>query len=127
MSVPASYSTFLLANESMKCDEGYVCFVCGAYVEAVVDSDLYLRYILGEIPLEKLHLHPERHIRCDPELAQYIVDARFAPVICEGPFAKAELDPEYVENQEDRVTRAWRRLQEVPQLGIPITEYPLTG
>jgi len=23
------------------------------------------------------------------------------------------------------VTRAWRRLQEIPTLGIPLTEYPL--
>src|SRR5262245_17831181 len=109
----------------MKCDEGYVCVICGADVEAITDSDLYLRYILGEIPLEKLHLHPERHIRCDPELAQYIVDADFPLVACEGPFAKAALDAEYVQQQEQRTTRAWRRLQEVPRLGIAITEYPL--
>jgi hypothetical protein len=111
----------------MKCDEGYVCIVCGADVEAIIDSDLYLRYILGEIPLEQLHLHPECHIRCHPELAQYVVDDRFSPVECEGAFAKSEMDAEYVAEQENRVTRAWRRLQEVPTLGIAITEYPLSG
>ena len=111
----------------MKCDEGYVCIVCGADVEAITESDLYLRYILGEIPLEKLHLYPECHIRCHPELAQYIVDAGFPPVKCDGPFAKTNLDSEYVVAEENRVTRAWRRLQEVPTLGIAITEYPITG
>jgi hypothetical protein len=35
------------------------------------------------------------------------------------------LDADYVTAQEERVTRAWRRLQELPGLGIPIIEYPL--
>jgi hypothetical protein len=33
-----------------KCDEGYRCEVCGLDVEVIVDSDLYLRYVLGEVP-----------------------------------------------------------------------------
>ena len=46
-----------------KCDEGYLCDVCGEDVAAIVDSDLYLRYILGEVgPLELPKLR-ERHIR----------------------------------------------------------------
>jgi len=110
----------------MKCDEGYVCVVCGRDVEGITDSALYLRYVLGEIPLEKLHEHPECHVRCHPELAQYIVDPRFPPVVCEGHFAKSELDAAYVAEQEWRVTRAWKRLQEIPHLGIAIPEYPVT-
>jgi hypothetical protein len=43
----------------------------------------------------------------------------------EGPFAKQDLDPTYAVEQEERVTKAWRRLQELPTLGLPITEYPL--
>jgi tetratricopeptide (TPR) repeat protein len=39
-----------------RCDEGYRCEVCGRDVEAVTDSDLYLRYVLGEVPLDRLHL-----------------------------------------------------------------------
>ena len=35
-----------------KCDEGYRCEVCGVDVEAITESDLYLRYVLGEVPLE---------------------------------------------------------------------------
>ncbi len=109
----------------MKCDEGYACEVCGRDVEAIVDSDLYLRYVLGEVPLERLHVQRERHIRCNPALAQFIVDERFDPIACDGPFTKANLDSEFVAAEEARVTRGWRRLQEIPTLGLTIAEYPL--
>jgi hypothetical protein len=108
-----------------RCEEGYRCDVCGGDVEAITDSDLYLRYVLGEVSPLALPTSRERHIRCNPATAQFIVDPAFAPVVCEGPFAKAELDTEYVRQQEDHVTRAWRRLQEIPRLGVPLTEYPL--
>jgi hypothetical protein len=108
-----------------RCDQGYLCDVCGQEVEALTDSDLYLRYILGEVSPLALPTMPERHLRCDPATAQYIVDPAFPPVTCEGVFAKDQLDPAFVAEQEARVTRAWRRLQEVPRLGIPLTEYPL--
>jgi hypothetical protein len=109
-----------------KCDEGYVCEVCGGDVEAIPESDLYLRYVLGEVPLETLHLLPERHITCNPALAQYIVDPTFPPVTCDGPFSKTTFDPEYVRNEESRVTRGWRRLQAIPTLGLTVPEYPLS-
>ena len=35
------------------------------------------------------------------------------------------LDPAYVAEEETRVTRGWKRLQELPSSGLPITEYPL--
>ena len=108
-----------------RCEQGYLCDVCGGDVAAITDSDLYLRYVLGEVPPEQLHLLPERHIRCNPALAQYIVEPAFAPVRCEGAFAKETLDPEYVAAEEARVTRGWRRLQELPRLGLTILEYPL--
>jgi len=108
-----------------RCERGYLCSVCGGEVEEITESDLYLAYVLGEVPAEQLHLHPERHIRCNPERAQYIVDPAFPPVQCEGFFAKETLDPEYVAAQEARTTRGWRRLQEVLALGLPITDYPL--
>jgi len=109
----------------VKCDEGYICEVCGRDVAEIVDSDLYLRYILGEVPLDRLHLQRERHIRCNPALAQFIVDQRFDPVTCSGAFDKAQADAEYVAGEEFRVTAAWKRLQEVPTLGVTIAEYPL--
>ena len=109
----------------MKCDEGYRCDMCGADVEVITDSDLYLRYVLGEVPLERLHVTPERHVRCNPALAQYIVDPTFEPVVCDGPFGKARMDPAFVLAEEARVSRGWRRLQVIPTLGLTIAEYPL--
>jgi hypothetical protein len=109
-----------------RCEEGYLCVVCGQEVEAITDSDLYLRYVMGEVRPEKLHIHRERHVRCNPVLAQFIIDERFASVHCEGAFAKDQLDPAYVAEEEARVTRGWRRLQEIPNLGLKtIQEYPL--
>jgi hypothetical protein len=108
-----------------RCETGYLCDVCGGDVEAITDSDLYLRYVLGEVPPEKLHALPERHVRCNPTVAQFIVDPAFPSVRCEGAFAKEWLDPEYVAQEEARVTRGWRRLQELPGSKLPLTEYPL--
>jgi hypothetical protein len=109
-----------------KCDEGYLYEVCGLDVAAIVDSDLYLRYVLGEAPMEAIHTLPERHIRCNPSLAQYIVDPAFEPAFCEGFFDKRLLDPAYVANEVARVTRGWRRLQAIPSLGLALPEYPLS-
>jgi hypothetical protein len=108
-----------------RCEQGYLCEVCGRDVGEITESDLYLRYVLGEVPPEELHRRRERHIRCNPELAQYIVDAAFEPMTCAGCFAKPMLDPVFVAAEEGRVTRGWRRLQELPALGVPIIEYPL--
>jgi hypothetical protein len=109
-----------------RCDQGYLCEVCGRDVEGIPDSDLYLRYVLGEVPIFRLHQIPERHVRCNPAVAQYVVDSTFEPVFCEGAFDKRLLDAEYVAAEEARVTRGWRRLQAIPTLGIAIDEYPLT-
>jgi len=109
-----------------RCDEGYLCEVCGQDVPAITESDLYLRFVLGEVPLEQLHLLPERHVRCNPTLAQYIVDGAYPAVDCEGPFAKANFEGEFVTGEEARVTRGWRRLQAIPTLGLAVPEYPLS-
>ncbi|HSQ56383.1 MAG TPA: hypothetical protein VLM40_11640 [Gemmata sp.] len=109
-----------------KCDEGYRCEVCGRDVETIVDSDLYLRYVLGEVPLESLHRVAERHIRCNPALAQYIVDPAFEAVTSTGPFDKRQLDAGFVRGEDQRVTRGWRRLQAIPTLGLAVPEYPLS-
>lgn len=108
-----------------KCDEGYLCDVCGQDVAELTDSDLYLRYIVGMLDPEVLHTTPERHIRCNPALAQYIVAGDFAPATVEGPFDKRQLDPQFVAEREALLTRGWRRLNEVVRLGVPIIEYPL--
>ena len=107
------------------CDKGYLCEVCGEPCEDIVDSDLYLGFIIGLISADTLTKTPERHILCNPVEAQFIVHPDFKPVVVEGPFAKAELDADYVREQESLLTRGWVRLQEVCGLGIPVSEYPL--
>ncbi len=89
------------------------------------DSDLYLRYVLGEVEMEQLHVLSERHIRCNPAAAQFIIDPEFKPILCDGTFSKEFLDPLFVREQETLVTNAWRRLQQLPELGLPLVEYPL--
>ncbi|MEN1679164.1 MAG: hypothetical protein AAGJ46_06195 [Planctomycetota bacterium] len=108
-----------------KCDEGYLCQVCGEDVGSMVDSDLYLRYVIGRVDPEVLHTSPERHLRCNPALAQYIVDEKFKPVACEGAFDKRSLDAEFVAGEESLVTRGWRRLRELAGTELPIKDYPL--
>lgn len=108
-----------------RCDQGYLCQVCGNEVESITDSDLYLRYVLGEVPLFVLDHQPERHIRCNPAVAQYIIDDEFPPVPCPGPFGMDQLDDDYVIAEIARVTAGWRRLQRIPSLGIAIDQYPL--
>jgi hypothetical protein len=107
------------------CERGYLCTVCGQDVEEITDSVLYLRYVLGEVEWDHLNRAPETHIRCHPILAQFIVDASFEPVICEGAFAKDQLDSEFVKREEERVTVAYLRLCELADSNLPIAEYPL--
>lgn len=108
-----------------RCDQGYLCEVCGEEVEEIVDSDLYLAFVLGEVRAELLLDQPERHIRCNVERAQYILDPEFAPVECTGFFAKRQLDAEYVATEEARVTRAWRHLRAVARRGGSVFDSPL--
>ena len=94
-----------------KCDEGYLCCVCGADVEQITDSDLYLRFVIGLLDPELLHAQPEKHIRCNPTLAQFIVAEDFSSVEVEADFAKENLDQDYVAKREALVTRGWHRLK----------------
>lgn len=108
-----------------RCEEGYLCEICGQDVGSVSDSDLYLRYVIGMVDPEALHTNRERHIRCNPMLAQFIVDEKFAPVVLEGDFDKRRLDPQFVRQREELISRGWRRLQEVAGSQLSILEYPL--
>ena len=108
-----------------KCEEGYLCEVCGKDVEAITDSDLYLRYVIGLVDPETLHTQRERHIRCNPTLAQFIVADDFEPFTAAGEFDKRQLDAAYVKNREVLVTRGWRRLHEIRALDLPVVDYPL--
>lgn len=110
-----------------KCDEGYRCEVCGQDVTSIADSDLYLRYVIGELDPEVLHTTPERHLRCNPVLAQFIDDAAFAGVAVDGPFARTNLDEGYVTARAVLVTRGYRRLRKIAETADvrDVTAYPL--
>ena len=108
-----------------KCDQGYLCEVCAKEVAHLTESDLYLRYVVGMLDPEVLHTTPERHLRCNPALAQYIVHDDFPPILLDGPFDKRTLDPTYVAQQETLITRGWLRLQELSSGQTPIIQYPL--
>jgi hypothetical protein len=58
-------------------------------------------------------------------LAQFIVAEGFTPIVADGPFAKAHLDPAFVTAEEIRVTKGYRRLHELATANQPISEYPL--
>jgi len=108
-----------------KCDEGYLCDVCGKDVAEITDSDLYLRYVIGMLDPEVLHTEQERHIRCNPSLAQFIVSDDFEPLAVEGDFDKRNLDADFVRQREELVTRGWKRLHEVVGTEDAIINYPL--
>jgi len=110
-----------------KCDGGYFCYACGEYVDNITQSELYLRYVMGEVPHDRLLELPDGHITCNPDLAQYIVDDRFEcdAAVDEPALRKENRDPAFVRSEEERVSRAWRHLQSLPGSGIPMSEYPL--
>jgi hypothetical protein len=109
-----------------KCEEGYLCCVCGGDVEDVTQSDLYLRYVVGLIDPELLHTTPEKHIRCNPTIAQFIVADDFAPVVVDTEFSKRYLDPRHVADQEALFTRGWKRLNEIKDVpDLSILDLPL--
>ena len=108
-----------------KCDTGYICDVCGQDVPLIEGSDLYLRFVIGMVEGRALLSAPERHIRCNPALAQFIVDPGFKPVIVDGPADKRNLAAGVVAEQERLVTAGWQRLQTLAGSGLAISEYPL--
>ena len=109
-----------------RCEQGYLCDVCGGDVENLWESDLYLRYVIGQVDPETLHTQRERHIRCNPTLAQFIADPDFPAVQIDGDFDKRRLDPAYVLQQQRLITRGWQRLKELAHKeGISLLDYPL--
>ena len=83
-----------------RCEQGYLCEVCGEEVEGITESDLYLAYVLGEVPAEELPA-AQRHVRCNPERHQYIVDPAFEPAL-RGLLRQGGMDPDYVAAEEAR-------------------------
>lgn len=110
-----------------KCDEGYRCDVCGDDVTSIIDSDLYLRFVLGRTDAEQLHLATDRHLRCNPTLAQFIDDERFSSINVEGELSRSGMDPDFVAREVQWVTRGYQRLHEINATPEPrdVTQYPL--
>lgn len=100
-----------------KCEEGYLCEVCGRDVENLRDSGLYLQFVLGWIDPETLHTRREIHIDCLPALAQFIDDPQYQHSTQVPPeFDRQFLDVQFVQTRTAQVTRAYRRLRELDSL-----------
>lgn len=110
-----------------RCEQGYLCEVCGDEVDSIADSDLYLRYVIGEIRAQLLLAAPERHLRCNPVLAQFIRHPDFPAVTVEGDFDCRLFDPQETARRCELVTRGWLRLQELAAQPepLPLADYPL--
>ncbi len=111
-----------------KCDEGYLCEVCGQEVEGLTNSALYLQFVIGWIDPETLHTRRECHLRCLPALAQFIDEPRFAPpVVIEGELDRRLLDLEFVRQRCELVTRGYQRLWELQtkRRSLTVSDYPL--
>lgn len=110
-----------------ECDKGYLCEVCGEAVEDMAESALYLQFIVGWIDPETLHTRRECHLRCQPTLSQFINDPLFQDIQVTGEFSRQELDPAFVKERSDLLTRGYQRLVEVARKrrGMTVTDYPL--
>ncbi len=110
-----------------RCDQGYLCDVCGEEVESIRESDLYLRFVTGELSSNELLGAAERHLRCNPVVAQFITHPDFVPVTVEGDFDRRLFDPADIADRETLLTRGWVRLQELAELAqtVPLPHYPL--
>ncbi len=78
--------------------------------------------MLGEVDRSLLDRHPERHLACDPILAQFIETEGFETPFVDGPFGKSSLDPAFVADEESRVTRGYERLMELERRGAVLSE-----
>ena len=102
-----------------KCEEGYLCEVCGGDVERLSDSALYLQFVIGWVDPETLHTRRECHVRCAPTLAQFIDHPTFSPaVVVVGELGRAQLDPQFVAARTELVTRGYLRLRELDAMSM---------
>ena len=100
--------------------------VCHEPVDTMPESELYLRYVLGEFPAERLQAMPDRHLRCNPEIGQFVENADFPSMTDDDPLTdRRRMDPAAARARADLVTRAWLRLREIPALGLALAEMPL--
>lgn len=118
-----------LGFEMARCDQGYLCRVCGEEVEHITDSQLYLSFVVGEIDPETLHASTECHLRCAPTFSQFIEDSRYGiPTNVVGPFDKNQLDSVYVAMRTKLISRGYDRLwviREERRHPLTVIDYPL--
>ena len=113
-----------------RCDQGYLCQICGEEVKRLDQSLLYLRYVIGWITAEQLTQQPEAHLGCTPSVAQFIVAEDFVtPDLGAEPAAKCFLDPEFRQAREALLTAGYVRLSYLQKhrRQMPIAEYPLSA
>jgi hypothetical protein len=109
-----------------ECDSGYRCRICGVPVDEIIESELYLRYVLCDVQIDQLADTPEAHVWCNGNLAQFIVDPAFDhPIKVDPEHDKSAMDDATRRLVESVVTRAWKRLQWLPESGLDVTRYPL--
>lgn len=110
-----------------KCDEGYLCEVCGVAVERLDQSALYLQFVIGWIDPETLHTRRECHLGCAPALAQFIDDESFPAVFVMGDFDRRNMDHDFVQERVALLTRGYRRLRELQRhrSDMSVIDYPL--
>jgi hypothetical protein len=109
-----------------RCDQGYLCEVCGEEVERLIDSSLYLQYVLGWVAAEALPQHAEVHLRCNPNLAQFIDSPEFEPVLVDGPFDRRQLDAEFARQRAELITGGYQRLRQLQRdRSLTIDRYPI--
>lgn len=111
-----------------RCDEGYLCQVCREEVGRLIDSSLYLQYVIGWISSEELQKHPDIHLRCNPNLSQFIqAPELFPPIEVDGPFDKRNLDPGFTAQRVELITRGYLRLRQLQtDRSLPIQDYPMS-
>ena len=112
-----------------KCDEGYLCEVCGEPVERLDESALYLQYVIGWIDPETLHTRRECHLACSPSLAQFIDHPDFTTVSVDGDFDRRKLDQGFVADRVKLVTEGFTRLRELQRhrSELSVVDYPLAS
>jgi len=110
-----------------RCDEGYLCSVCGEEVKRLDESLLYLRYVLGWVKFEQLRQLPEAHLHCSPAVSQFIVDPSFQHSDAATELDKQALDPDFRAAQEAQVTAGYQRLRflQKHRRNVPVSDYPL--
>lgn len=109
-----------------RCDQGYLCEVCGDEVEQLAESSLYLQYILGWITAEALTQHPDSHLRCNPNLSQFIDSPHFPPICVEGAFDRRNLEADFARQRAQLVSSGYERLLQLQRdRNLTIDRYPI--